>query len=291
MSIISLAEYKAMLGIHGITNDSMVNTLIPVVQSSIETYLDRSLDTATYYEWKPYSSMMLMDQYPIQSVSFIGSLWKMASFTPVDGYGYQINSAYTTTNTNSGLTITKDADFTTKTFPFSVSTHLEELQTQVEAAYPGVITLTIDDGYDFVNWRLLKSGTGSDIYGAKRFECNTRIVDNRTIEFTQEAGFLFVNRLNLYNMDIFVIYSAGYATADVPQTIKLVAANVIKNIVNIQTSGQGTPGARSGFYTMEQWQPATQSYMYQVADVTVLEIAKQVERYEKMLFPFRKKVV
>lgn len=291
MAIITLAEIKQMLGIVGVTNDSMINTLIPIVSNQIETYLDRTLDTATYYEWKPYSSSMIMDQYPIQSVSFIGSLWKMASFTPVDGYGYQVNSAYTTTNANSGLTITKDADFTTQTFPFTVSTHLEELQTQVEAAYPGIITLTIDDGYDMVNWRLLKSGTGSDIYGAKRFECNTRIVDNRTIEFTQEAGFLFVNRLNLYNTDIFVIYSAGYATASMPQTLKLVAANVIKNIVNIQTSGQGTPGARAGLYNSEQWQPDQKAYNYNVSDVAQLEIAKQVGRYEKELFPFKRKSV
>ena len=292
MAILTLAEYKAMLGIHGVTNDSMVNTLIPIVQNQIETYLDRKLDTATVYEWKPYSHTLILDQYPVTKLTMIGSLWQVATLSPSTGYQYQINSDYTNNGVNSGLTITNLTSFAANTISFTSAPHLEELQTQVEALYPGLITMNIVSGYEFQNYRTFKPGTGKDIYAGIQLDANTRLVDNRTIEFLSDASFLFLAATDLCSdVQVLVMYETGYATADVPKTIKLVASNVIKNIVNIQTSGQGTPGARAGFYTMEQWQPATQSYMYQVADVTVLEIAKQVERYEKMLFPFRKKVV
>ena len=291
MPIITLAEIKAALGIHGITNDAMINVLIPIVQDQIQNFLDRDLDTKIYYEWHPYSYDLILDQYPIQSITFIGGLQKMATFTPIDGYGFQINSAYQTTNVNSGLTVTKYSDFSTHTFPFSSATHLEELQTQVEAYYSD-ITLTIDTGYEMVNWRLLKPGTGRDIYGAKQTDCITTITDNRTVNLLQDAGFLFLSTNDICSdVQIYVQYQAGYATADMPGAIKLVAANVIKNIVNISTAGQGTPGARSGLYNQENWQPDSHSYNYQVSDIAQLEIAKQVSRYEKELFGFKKKSV
>ena len=291
MSLITLQEFKSLCGVVGVSNDKLINVLIPAVQDQIEDYIDRILDTNTYYEWHPYSYNIILDQYPIQSVNFIGSMWKMATFTPQDGYGFQINSAYQTTNTNSGLTVTKYSDWSTHTFPFSSATHLEELQTQVEAFYPGV-TLTIDTGYDFVNWRLLKPGTGRDIYGAKQVDAVTTLMDNRTINLLQDAGFLFLTADDICSdVQIYVQYQAGYSTANMPPTLKLIAANIIKNLVNIETSGQGTPGARSGLYNQENWQPDSKSYNYQVSDVAQLEIAKQVSRYEKELFGFKKKVV
>jgi len=290
MGILTLAEYKSMLSVVGVTNDAMVNTLIPIVQNQIETYLDRKLDNQTNYEWKPYSPTLILDQYPVTKLTMIGSLYQVATLNPSTGYQYQINNDYGNSGINSGMTVTKISDFTSNTIPFTTAPHLEELQTRIEALYPGVITMNIVSGYEFQNYRTFKPGTGKDIYAGIQLDCNTRLVDNRTIEFLQDASFLFLAATDLCSdVQVLVMYETGYATADVPQTLKLVAANVIKNIVNIMTSGQGTPGARSGFYTMEQWQPETKSYMYQVSDVTVLEIAKQVERYEKMLWPWRKK--
>lgn len=291
MAILNLAEYKATTGAIGITNDTLVNTLIPIIQSQIETYLDRKLDTQVNYEWKSYSPTMILEQYPVTKLTFIGSMYNIGTFSPSTGYNFQINNNYFTDGTPTGLTITKDSDFTSNTISFTTAPHLEELQTQVEALYPGM-TINIVSGYEMTNYRLFKPGTGKDIYGAVRVDANTRLINNRTLEFLQDASFLFLATCDLISdVQMLVMYETGYATADVPKAIKLVASNVIKDIVNVQTSGQATPGARAGIYNSENWSPDTRSYNYQTDDINGLAISKMVAKYENELFPFKKKVI
>ena len=114
--ILTLSEFKAITGITTNTYDSFINANISTVQNVIETYLDRLLDAQDYYEWKPYSTQLLTEQYPINSLKFIGCIQKMAEFTPQAGYTYEV--------TSTGINVIDDATFTTNTFLFSVSSTL-----------------------------------------------------------------------------------------------------------------------------------------------------------------------
>lgn len=291
MAIITLADYKSMTGAIGVTNDTLINALIPVVQDQIEEHLDRKLDIQTNYEWMSYNPTLIVKEYPITKLTFIGSMYGVGTFNPSTGYNFQINSNYSTDGTPTGLTITKDSDFSTNTISFSSAGHLEELQTQVEALYPGM-TIDIISGYEATNYRLFKPGTGKDIYAGVRLDANTRLVDNRIIEFLQDASFIFLASCDLISdVQLLVIYETGYSATNMPKTLKLVACNVIKDIVNILTGGQASPGARTGLYNSESWNPDSKSYSYSVNEASNLEITKCVAKYEHQLWKYRKKVI
>ena len=286
MSIITIQEFKSITGITTNIYDSFINANISTVQNVIETYLDRLLDAQDYYEWKPDSTQLLTEQYPINSLKFIGCIQKMAEFTPQAGYTYEV--------TSTGINVIDEATFTTTTFLFSVSGTLTALKTAIEAAIPAV-TLTIDGTYGTTNYRLLRSGTGKVVYGATRLDAASQINDNRTIDFLQSFDFLFYSTMDIgSNAQIYLVYNAGYATADVPKGIKIVAANILLDMINILFNSGTTNGVpNAGNIKSETVGDHSITYA-NVSDsnsLSSIKIAKLLENYEGDLWPWVKKII
>jgi len=53
-TLISLAEYKAMMGVSSTADDTTLNSLIPACEEAIQTYLDRRLGRNIGIEWYEY---------------------------------------------------------------------------------------------------------------------------------------------------------------------------------------------------------------------------------------------
>jgi len=282
MAIITTAEYQSYTGTTLTpAQTTYVNSLIPVVQNQIETYLDRLLDAQDYSEWYKYSRHLVLRQYPVNNVKFIGGVDEVANFDSED-YNYEITptALYVTDNTLTTTTITFGGAITT----------LTDIKTAVEAALP--VVLTINSGYANLSYKLLRVGTGREVMGAKRNDCKTKLIEdeNRTLEFIMDAGFVFFTSLD-YTSDtnVFVVYNAGYAEASIPQAIKMVAVNSIKDILNIQ--GFSSEGVISGIYQME----SITNYSYALANGAQwkgsMDIASIVSKYYGDLDPFRKKTI
>jgi len=282
MAIITNSEYQAYTGTTlDVAQTAYVTSLIPVVGNQIEVYLDRLLDEATYYEWYNYSNNVVLRQYPVTRILYIGSKDKVAEFDDTT-YTYEIksNALYVT---DGSLTTT------TVTFGGAIST-LTDIKTAIELAIPA-ITMTIASGYATMSYKLLKVGTGRDVIGAVRRDAQTKLTEdeNRTLFFNTYDWFDgYYDDCEPY-LNLFVVYSAGYAEADIPPAIKMVAVNIIKDVLSIQ--GMGSDGVLSGLYQSEN----ITNYSYSLANGVTwngsVDIASIFNKYSGDLDPFRKKVV
>lgn len=286
--ILTLAEYKSLTGTTSAANDTLITALLPAVQSQIQVLCDRLFDLQDYYEWHNYSPTVIVSQYPLTQLKFLGTIVRGASFSPTTGYNYEITFSQTT-GLPVNLVITNDLTFASTTFALAPLVDLAGLKVAVEAALPA-ITLTIESGYATTNYRLFKRGSGTDLYVAERLNAITRIDDNRTAVMMEDLSFLFFLTMDVgTDVQLFVMYTAGYATADVPQALKLIAANIIKDIVSIQTGSSG--GAISGLYKSETIGNYSYTMAIPVSATATLDIANIVLKYADQLYPFRKKTI
>lgn len=275
MALLTTAEYESY------TNTTLtpaettyVNTLIGIVQDQIETYCDRKLDATDYLEWYKYSRYLVLRQYPVNHIKYVGELDLVGSFDSED-YNYEWTSTalYITDNTLTTTTITFGGAITT----------LTDIKTAVELALPA-ITLTINSGYTNLNYKLIRVGTGRDIYGAKRNDCQTKLVEdeNRTVEFVMDSGFVFFTSADtVCDTNVLMVYNAGWATADMPEALKQIAVNIIKDIMNIQTAGM------TGLYQSE----TITNYSYTLGQNVTQYVGKELDKYTDLLQPFVKKTV
>ena len=281
MSILDLATYKNLTGTTNSVNDALITELLPAVQSAIETYCDRKFDAQDYSEWYHYSNQLILNQYPVNSTKFIGQLVIMANFAPTTGYQYEANPT--------GITITDEATFTAQTFLFTTYATLTALKTAIELAIPAV-TLSIVSGYENYNYRLIRIGSGSIVYGATKADLNCYVDDNRTLMFLSDYSFIFWNCLDLgYPEEMLVIYSGGYTSVTMPMDLKLIEANCIRDMINIMSD---TPSSGvTGIYKSE----TMKNYSYTLADGTAsgstVNVAQVVSKYYPELNPYRKKTV
>ena len=284
MAIITTTDYASY------TNTTLtpaqtayINALIPVVQDQIEQYLDRKLDETTYLEWYKYSRYIVLRQYPVTAIKYLGELDEVAKFSNLDDYTYEI--------TQTALKVTDNAlTTTTVTFGGAILT-LADIKTAIEAALPP-LTLTISTGYNNLSYKLLRVGTGAEVMGARRNDCQTKMIEdeNRTLEILMDSAFQFWIQTD-YTCDtnVFVAYTAGYLTADMPKALKMVAVNVIKDILDIQ--GLGNSNGVSSVYKSQ----TITNYSYTLADgmtgFTTANIASVVAKYYGDLEVFVKKSV
>jgi hypothetical protein len=285
MPILTLAEFKTLTNTTSAGNDAYITSLLPVVQDQIENYCDRLFTQQDYIEWYKYSEIVLLKQYPVNNVKYIGYLTQFAGFTPLTGYTYEI--------TDTGIVITNDTTFTATTFLFTTYGTLLALKTAIEAAIPA-ITMTILSGYDNYNYRLLRTGTGYTVYGATRLDAMTYLDDNRSLKFITDysAYFLMSTEIDC-NLDLMVIYNAGYGT--VPNGLKFIACNIIKDILAIQvgTSVATGGGVVSGIYKSE----SVDDYSYTLADpgnntsFNTVNISQVVSKYYGDLDYYKKLTV
>jgi len=145
-----------------------------------------------------------------------------------------------------------------------------------------------------MNYRYLKLGTGVDIYGAKRISTTTQIFDNRTLKLS-ECNFL-TDCICGSCSDIYIIYNAGYTTDTMPSALQLIMANIIKDIlaINSVTNASNVGGnVLTGIYSGEQ----IGDYSYTLGNsklgdtASILDISKVVKRFEDDLYPWRKKTI
>ena len=280
MAILTTAEYQSYTGAT-LTGDqtTYVNALIPVVQNEIETYLDRLLNAQDWKEWHCMDSCVLVDQYPVNSVKYIGSLRNVATFDDLT-YTYEV--------TETELNIVDSAlNTTTITFGGAIAV-LTDIKTAVELAFPA-ITMTIVAGFENMSYKLLKAASGRYVYGAERVDCSTQITDHRTMSFVWDTAMLCYDVMDLLVPNyLYIVYNAGYATADMPPILKMIAVNCIKDILTRQ--GMGSAGVVSGIYKSE----SITNYSYTLFDnagTNTSNIASIVQKYYGDLEPFRKKTI
>jgi len=287
MAIITLAQYKSLTNTTDTANDTYITALIPAIQGQIEIYCDRLFDASNYYEWVRYDNPILTTEYPLNSLLFIGSKYKVATFsnTGTETYNYSINSL--------GIDVTVDSTFISTSFLFATYPTLADLKTAIETAFP-FVTLTIESGYTTMNYRYLKLGTGVDIYGAKRLSTTSQIFDNRTLKLS-ECNFLTDCACGSCS-DIYIIYNAGYSSSTMPPALQLIMSNVIKDILAINSVTNATNSGGNvitGLLASE----SIGEYSYSLGNgltgdtASILDIGKVVKRFEDDLYPWRKKTI
>ena len=276
MPIITTADYQ------NLTNTTLtpaetvyVNSLIPVVQDEIERYCDRIFDSADYLEWYKYSKYIVLRQYPITAIKYIGELDEVAVFSNTTDYTYEI--------TATALKVTDNAlTTTTVTFGGAILT-LTDIKTAIEALLPP-LTLTITSGYATLSYKLLRVGTGASVMGARRNDCQTKLIEdeNRTLEILIDSAFMFwVSTDYVCDTNVFIAYTAGYTALTMPKMLQMVACNVIKDTMNIQSAGI------TGLYESE----TITNYSYKLGANVTSYVGQELSKYYGDLEVFRKKVI
>lgn len=272
MAILSLADYRTLTNTVSGTDDAYITELLAVVQSQMESYCDRLFDAQNYSQWYKYSHYIVLREYPVNSVKFIGTLQKLATFSS-DDYNYEV--------TSTALNIT-DGSLTTTTITFGGAISvLTDIKTAVEAAIPG-LTLTIDTGYANISYKLLRVGTGKDMYGAVRSDCQTKLIEdeNRTLELLADSSFLFFYATDFCtDINMYVVYNAGYTSTTMPLDLQMICANIVHDMSLIESADV------TGIYKSE----TLGDYSYTLADQTQIneliftKYSKALDAYVKMV--------
>jgi hypothetical protein len=271
MSILSLSEYKAITNTTTSVYDSFVTNIIPYVQAGIEDYLLRKLDAADYYSWYPFSGNYLLDEYPINSIKFIGAANRLASIESITVYNVEVATT--------GINITSPS-FVTTSFAYTLFATLSALKTAVEAYYPDITFSIQDSSYDSISYHCLRTGIGNDIYGATPYSVQARLEDmtNRSLILTDLSSWLFAG--DTYP-EVFIAYNAGYTAGNYPKGLQTTCAFIIRDMID-QLFGGGKTGVKSE--TLEY-------YSYTLTDNAVNQIHRYVEKYYSDLEIYRKKVI
>jgi hypothetical protein len=255
--IITLQDYNSLT--NDTANDTLVTALIPAVNDAIELYCDRLFDLQDHTDWFAYNNSITLTQYPINKVKFIGYSQLVATFSNTTSYAYNI--------TSTGITVQSDEDFTETEFLFSNYDTLAKLKVAIESSYASII-LTIESGYEDLNYRLLRTGTGSTIYAAKRQDTLSRITGQRNLELLQtlqNSIYLPFNGIQEEN-PIMVMWNAGYATADMPKGLKLIMSNIIRDLVIMKVD---IP--KGGNIKSESMSLTNADYSYTLSDSSLIQ--------------------
>jgi len=270
MAILDLATYRTLTNTVNGADDAYITQLLAVTQSQMESYCDRKFDPQDYKEWYKYSRFLILREYPVNAIKFIGTLQKMATFSS-DDYNYEITSTALNVTDNTLTTITV-------TFGGAITT-LTDIKTAIEAAIPG-LTLTIDTGCSGLSYKLLRVGTGKDIYGAVRSDCQTKLVEdeNRTVELLSDSSFIFFYATDFCtDINMYVVYNAGYLV--MPLDLQMVCADIVRDMSYINSASV------TGIYKSE----TLGDYSYTLADQTQIneliftKYSQTLDLYVKMV--------
>ena len=237
-TLISLAEYKAMMGVSSTADDTTLNSLIPACEEAIQTYLDRRLGRNIGIEWYEYDRAIPLTQWPCNNLLMIGT--PVNAVTITDYSASPVSLSFNTTKQDmrnpqipGKFTVTTE-QFVQTDFLFSTYTTLATLKAAVEAAFP-TVTFAVASGYDQLNTLLLRNGSGNTIYGATRQQVLYRIDDitQRTLIIPQNVIVQF-NALDYwFETSLCVVWDYGYALADVPKGLKLTTACIVRDYLKI----------------------------------------------------------
>jgi len=223
MSIIDLATYRSLTNTNASDGmDTYVTSLIPVVQSEIESYCDRTFDLTRYSQWFHYdgSRLIVLPEYPVENILGVYYPARVATVTCT---GYNISV------TPTSIVVTSDVNFASNTFLFSINTNLTMLQAAIEVAYPA-ITIDIDSGYELMSSLLLRTGSGLELTGAVRLDTNLRLQDrsDRVVEIAYNTPFIMTYSNDyIYNDELLIVWNGGYTT--MPKELQMAAAMIIKD--------------------------------------------------------------
>ena len=239
-AILSVAECKLLSGVGTTYSDAALTACIASVQDQVELYCDRRFMRYTWSEWYKYDRELLLSQWPVNNILFIGT--PAVAVTITDSASSHSFNVVQATGTNPTLvprlTVSNAFALTSADFLFSTYTTLALLKAAVDVAYPTVtFTITTDATYAWstMNPLCLRPGTGSTLYGARRQDVPYRIDDGTSRELVipedvtvsfQALDWFFESALN-------IVWDAGYSAADVPQGLKLAVASIVRELMGI----------------------------------------------------------
>jgi len=222
--LITTAEFKALMNISGTTYDTLLASLIPAVQSEIESVLDRKFDSQNFSQWFSWvagAGQIVLPQWPLQKLLLIGQAVKMATLTWASGdYGIEVLS-----DKISVVNVLTPTDFT-----FAAHPTLDVMKVAIENST--AVRVAIESGYTTTRCELLQTGSGTTWYGAKRLDARLRLLDrsDRVLGLIESLDTVFLLD-DIQGYDLMIAWTAGYATADVPAGLKLVTANILADCV------------------------------------------------------------
>lgn len=290
--IVTLSEYKSLTNTSVTTSDTFINSLIPTVQKGIENYLDRKLIKWNWSGWFDYEREIILPEYPINYVQIIGTPCTAITVTESTSpsvYQFYVSSAESTNETvASQLNITNGQTLTTTEFSFDTYTTLGALKTAVETALPTLtLTLNTSSYSDCSSWstKLLRSGSGSTIYGVAKQDIAYRITGgmNRILSIPNDASLNIATSDFYFDSDIFVAWNAGYAQSNIPQDIKLVASSVIKDMLSIYDSDNSNQS--KSIYKSE----TLGDYSYTLDSMSTIN--NLIQKYAPILESYKKKSI
>ena len=282
--IVTASEVRSLANIPTVITDAQINALIPSVQDAIEVFCDRRFIEWTWNSWFPYDRALLLPQYPVQEIMFLGTPVNCVQVIDnANRYSFDIKQANgANLNVIPKLSVIDCFTFVVTDFLFSTYTNVHDLVTAVAAAFPALnLTISTSPTYDFnsMNTLSLRAGTGLNWYGAVRQNVLYRIDDetSRMLIIPQNVVVQFNSLDYWFEVSINVVWKAGYTQALVPGTLKFVAAQVINDIINISKTGSG------GILKSE----TITNYSYTMFDHANLGILIN-EKYAIMLNPYKK---
>jgi len=219
--LITYAEYKTLTNTDP-DNQTLIESFIDIAQEQIEAYCDRTFEAADYIEWIEADNACINQyrprQYPVNHVKWIGD-----SYESLSVYNNS-TSSFVVSIVDTNMYVT-DELLNTDTYGLTnaASDTLTELVSLVEADN-STLEFTIDSTAQQLS-KLLKpvnysidAAETKQIIGAKRTNAQFEI-RNDTI-YGISSGV--------------IVYNAGYST--IPDDLKLVCANLVNDIYDIQFS-------------------------------------------------------
>lgn len=269
MPIISLTTYRSLTNTSNGSDDTYIQSLIDATNNQVEVYCDRSFDSQDYLEWYDLERTLILKQYPITSIKMLGELNEVASFTA--DYNYEV--------TPTALNIT-DANLVSTAITFSPAiTNL----TQIANACSSIATMTIEAGYENLNYKLLRTGTGKTIYGAKRSDYQTYLLKDeaRTLEIVNDGNFTPYNYPIVRDNTILVVYTAGYTAQTMPKSLQMILCNIVKNISDANNSGI------NGIVTSE----TITNFSWSSSTELLKNVGNEIKKYYDQLDQFVRKTI
>ena len=230
MAIMTLADYRELTNTTAADGfDAYITSLLPVVQDQVEHYCDRHFDAANYKQWFRFSPIrrVILPEYPINTILFIGSPVNAATITIDDGFDYTIQVKSDRVTVIDVTTINYDSN----DYLFSDNNTLADLETEIEDDYPA-ITIEIVTGYETTSSNMLRPCMGATWTIATRVDCHALVEDGteRTLKFAEDSVFSY-NIDFYFPENLYIIWNAGYTNADMPDALQNVCANIIKDML------------------------------------------------------------
>jgi hypothetical protein len=285
MSLITLAEYKSLTGTTTNTNDAFISSLIPAIQSTIETHCDRKFDRAINGEWLCYSENLILDQWPVNNVLMIGTTITVGTITDTTNtYTFSIVAGKNAQDGIGGMYMTNQYSLATTFYSFVTYTTLGALKMALELIAGVTLAYPTDPTYSYnlMSTALLRDCNGTTLMGAyNQPQLQYRITEGtrRCLSVPQNLNTMFVGMDWWYESTIYVRYDYGYSTENVPQDLKQIASNIIKDTISISNVAGG------GIYSSITVTNFSET-LWDYSQINKLV----VDKYAPLLEPYRRKL-